>query len=213
MFKPQADFDAHRRALISLIESPDRDLRRRDLGQFLTPRPVADLMASLFEVSQRNANLLDAGAGTGELSAAVVRKLCASSNKPERIAVTAYELDHTLVEHLQANYTALKEDCNRAGIGFSFTIVFDDFVEAAVRIILSAPNSPRPDPFNVAIVNPPYRKIRSDSPVRVMLRAAKIETGNLYTAFLALICKLLADHGEMVAITPRSFCNGTMPFR
>src|SRR5262249_49892801 len=38
---------------------------------------------------------------------------------------------------------------------------------------------------------------------------------NLYTGFLAAAVKLLADNGELVAITPRSFCNGPYfrPFR
>jgi len=34
------------------------------------------------------------------------------------------------------------------------------------------------------------------------------ETSNLYTAFLAIAIKLLEPGGELVAITPRSFCNG-----
>ena len=31
---------------------------------------------------------------------------------------------------------------------------------------------------------------------------------NLYTAFIALALSLLADGGQLVAIVPRSFCNG-----
>jgi adenine-specific DNA-methyltransferase len=47
------------------------------------------------------------------------------------------------------------------------------------------------------------------------LRALGIETSNLYTGFLALVIKLLEPGGELVAITPRSFCNGPYfaPFR
>ncbi len=42
-----------------------------------------------------------------------------------------------------------------------------------------------------------------------------IETTNLYTAFLALLARYLDEGGELVAITPRSFCNGPYfkPFR
>jgi adenine-specific DNA-methyltransferase len=41
------------------------------------------------------------------------------------------------------------------------------------------------------------------------------ETSNLYTGFVALIHRLLAPGGELVAITPRSSCNGPyfQPFR
>jgi adenine-specific DNA-methyltransferase len=48
-----------------------------------------------------------------------------------------------------------------------------------------------------------------------MLREIGVETSNLYTGFLSIVIMLLAEHGELVAITPRSFCNGPYfkPFR
>ena len=69
--------------------------------------------------------------------------------------------------------------------------------------------------FNRAILNPPYRKIHSDSQYRLLLREIDVETGNLYSAFLAIAVRLLEPGGELVAITPRSFCNGPYfkPFR
>jgi len=47
------------------------------------------------------------------------------------------------------------------------------------------------------------------------LRSVGIETVNLYSAFVALSLCLLADQGQLVAIIPRSFCNGPYyrPFR
>src|SRR5262249_34002780 len=69
--------------------------------------------------------------------------------------------------------------------------------------------------FTCAILNPPYRKIHTDSEPRRLLRQLGIETSNLYTGFLAVAMLLLDAGGELVAITPRSFCNGTYfnPFR
>ncbi|HLI33572.1 MAG TPA: BsuBI/PstI family type II restriction endonuclease [Terriglobia bacterium] len=49
----------------------------------------------------------------------------------------------------------------------------------------------------------------SNSDTRLMLREVGIETSNLYTGFLAVVLKLLSPGGELVAITPRSFCNGS----
>ena len=48
-----------------------------------------------------------------------------------------------------------------------------------------------------------------------MLRAAGLETVNLYTGFVGLALELLEPGGELVAIIPRSFCNGPyyQPFR
>lgn len=47
------------------------------------------------------------------------------------------------------------------------------------------------------------------------MRDAGIETVNLYTAFVALSLALLRPGGTLVAIIPRSFCNGPYyrPFR
>ena len=70
--------------------------------------------------------------------------------------------------------------------------------------------------YSHAILNPPYRKIRSDSGYRTALRTIGIETVNMYSAFVALAVSLLdATHGQLVAIIPRSFCNGPYyrPFR
>ena len=69
--------------------------------------------------------------------------------------------------------------------------------------------------FNCAILNPPYGKIRSSSGWRAALRSQGIETVNLYTAFVALALQQLEPGGQLVAITPRSFCNGSYyePFR
>ena len=57
--------------------------------------------------------------------------------------------------------------------------------------------------------------IGSRAPDRRLLRSVGVETGNLYTGFLALAARLLAPGGELVAITPRSFCSGPYfrPFR
>jgi len=41
-----------------------------------------------------------------------------------------------------------------------------------------------------------------------MLYSAGIEVANLYAAFVWLSVRLLEPNGQIVAITPRSFCNG-----
>ena len=158
---------------------------------------------------------MDAGAGKGALAAALIGRLVASRDKPRSISVTACELDETLIESLHATLHDCQRECERSGIEFSATVLNEDFIALAATTLrgdLFASGQPR---FNAAIVNPPYRKIHSDSSTRRLLRSVGIETSNLYTGFVALITKLLAEDGELVAITPRSFCNGPYfkPFR
>ena len=194
--------------------TPGQD-RQRELGQFLTPPSVADFMTSLFEARWKELDLLDAGAGKGALSAALVKRLCSLPQKPERIFVTAYELDETLIESLSATLRACQRECERANISFSAKVINEDFIAAAVPMVRDDLFASRGTRFNAAIANPPYRKIRSDSPTRLLLRSAGIEATNLYAGFVSLITRLLSNRGELVAITPRSFCNGPYfkPFR
>ena len=189
--------------------------KQHELGQFLTPNPVAEFMASLFEIYRSEVHLLDAGAGAGALSAALVGRLCHQPRKPKRISITAYEIDAAQIKPLRARLDGCRRECERVGILFSATVLNEDFITAAVPMVrgdLFTSESPR---FNTAIINPPYRKISSDSSTRLLLRSAGIEASNLYAGFVALITRLLDKGGELVAITPRSFCNGPYfkPFR
>src|SRR5947207_1464346 len=141
--------------------------------------------------------------------------MCGSRLRPKRISVTAYELDEAIVDALERTLRSCLVECSRSGIEFSVEIHREDFIEAAVSLVRGDLFRASKTPFNAAILNPPYRKINSDSRTRRLLREAAIETSNLYTAFLALAAKLLSEAGEMVAICPRSFCNGPYfkPFR
>ncbi|MGC9997285.1 MAG: Eco57I restriction-modification methylase domain-containing protein [Terriglobia bacterium] len=188
--------------------------RRVDLGQFLTPAPVARFMASLCKAHRQSIRLLDAGAGVGSLTAAVVAEICAREHRPAKLQVCAYEIDNTLIEGLRQTLALCRNHCNNVGIQFEGHIEPVDFIQAAVGSVC-APLFEESGRFDMAILNPPYRKINSDSDIRRVLGSAGIETSNLYTAFLSLVVRMLAGGGELVAITPRSFCNGPYfrPFR
>ena len=188
--------------------------RRSELGQFMTPPATARLMASMFHAEQDDISLLDAGAGVGSLTAAFVDELCGRERRPKAIRVTAYEIDKKLADYLVDTLRQCDLACKDAGIDFRANLVCSDFIDDGVAMLrrgmfVSAPS------FNCAILNPPYKKIHSESGTRKMLREIGMETSNLYAGFLSVVLNLLAPGGELVAITPRSFCNGPYftPFR
>jgi len=189
--------------------------RKSALGQFLTPRPTAELMASMFTIYREHVQLLDAGAGAGALTHGLVQHMCKAAKKPKRISVTVFELDPLMLERLEATLVECVELCKRNGIKFTYTIYDEDFIESATGMVRNDLFAEERATFNAAIVNPPYRKINSTSSSRTALRSVGIETSNLYTGFVALILRLLEPGAELVAITPRSFCNGPYfrPFR
>lgn len=175
--------------------------RKAALGQFMTPLGVANFMASLFSPANSPIRLLDAGAGVGSLTDAFINKWGCQD-----VTVSAYEIDPTLIAYLQ-------KTLHNFGNGtFHPNLITRDFIEDAAYKITLGTSGPG---FTHAILNPPYKKINSGSAHRALLRAVGLETVNLYTAFVGLALQLMANNGEIVAIIPRSFCNGLYykPFR
>lgn len=189
--------------------------RKRALGRFYTPSSVAEFMANLFESVPDTVRLLDPGAGTGVLTHAMVSRLCSMERRPKRVEVSAFEIDDNALVDLRQTLDQCSELCADAGIAFEGTVFHEDFIVWGASTSREDLFSAASAPFTTIIMNPPYRKIRSDSHARWHLRFAGLETSNLYSGFLALAASLLCDGGELVAITPRSFCNGPYfrPFR
>lgn len=198
---------------LAAIENPRS--RQEEFGQFLTAAPVADFMASMFGPLPRTVRLLDAGAGAGSLTAAFVFRCCEKSNGVRAIEATLYELDTEIMDALSGTMRECEHHCAEAGIRFTFTIHSTDFIQEMSARLAGDLFGTHPPAFDVAIANPPYRKISTDSAERRALRSVGVETSNLYTGFIALIQRLLVPGGQLVGITPRSFCNGPYfrPFR
>lgn len=192
-----AQIDISRRKSISQLDQA----KRSDFGQFFTPYEVARFMASLFHVnSTEKLSLLDAGAGIGSLSVAFLERLPQKSNT--HLDITAYELDENVSPILEANLEKFAT-YTYGNIIFSQVIRADFIHQGIINYLMG-----RHKPVDYAILNPPYQKINSNSIHRQLLKKVGIETVNLYSAFVALSVLMLKDKGEVVAIIPRSFCNG-----
>jgi adenine-specific DNA-methyltransferase len=178
------------------------------MGQFFTPSVIASFMASLFDRYFPHVRILDPGTGMGTLFAALVHEMVERNPKPKTIKVTAYEIDAKLKPNLEETMILCEKMCRKHHIDFSGTILIEDFISSAIpesEHHLFYNSTYR---FTHAILNPPYKKINGNSETRKYLDSAGIKTSNLYSAFFWLAVKLLEHGGEIVSITPRSFCNG-----
>lgn len=164
-------------------------------------------MADMFtRTNHPECRILDAGAGIGSLSGAFLERCLSGSLVFTSLFLTAYEIDDALYPELEKTLGSYAEK-----LGLHYEIRKDDFVEDAVNCIQFRAEKG----YTHAILNPPYKKISSSSRHRALLSAVGIETVNLYSAFIALSVLLMARGGQIVAIIPRSFCNGPYykPFR
>jgi adenine-specific DNA-methyltransferase len=137
--------------------------------------------------------------------AAIVERCAAGDLSFQEIIVKAFELDDSIHDELSQSLSAFVQKCR-----LSFEVIGNDFIEEAVNTIQFQNYN-----FTHSILNPPYKKIGSDSRARLLLRRVGIETVNLYSGFVALAVAMAAPGGQIVAIIPRSFCNGPYyrPFR
>lgn len=181
------------------------DKRRSLLGQFMTPSRIARFMASLFiERGQENISLLDAGAGVGSLTAAFLERVQTGWGGFRQVRATAYEIDPALLQVLGNNLNDYQDFALGFGVKLLADVQAKDFIEDTILRMQSGRNAS----YDYAILNPPYKKINSHSSHRQLLRVAGIETVNLYAAFVALSLQQMKQGGQIVAIIPRSFCNG-----
>ncbi|EJG2257328.1 TPA: Eco57I restriction-modification methylase domain-containing protein [Vibrio parahaemolyticus] len=179
----------------------DQKLRGK-LGQFMSSSSVSKLLADMFESLDGEHRLLDAGAGVGSLTAAFVDKVLPYAKK---IDSTCYELSNVMNHYLADTLQNCADFCLSNNVQWEQEVLDDDFIEHSVSLLLDSNFKPK---YNKAILNPPYLKIAAKGSERAALRKVGFETGNLYSAFVGLAIKQLEEGGELVAITPRSFCNG-----
>jgi adenine-specific DNA-methyltransferase len=180
--------------------------RKAELGQFLTPRSTAEYMAGLFtNLRGLDVRLLDPGAGTGMLACAFLQQ--ALADRAASAEISCVEMDAVVLPKLNRNVHRADAAYLSTGIPLKINIDANDFLTVAANMVKGSVT-----PYTHVILNPPYRKISSQSQARKTLHAAGIESVNLYGAFLALSIQLLQRGGEIVAIVPRSFCNGRYYF-
>ncbi|OBA40794.1 Eco57I restriction-modification methylase domain-containing protein [Gordonia sp. 852002-51296_SCH5728562-b] len=183
--------EARRTAALAGLDAGEQSAR----GQYFTPLQAARIMAQLPRIpTGEHVRILDPGAGSGVLTAALASRL--HSERPDlTLHVTAVEDDIALKRVLSETLADVSEET-----GATVELVPQDFLSWA----LAAPAN-----YDLVIQNPPYAKLRTGSAPQNLLRSAGITVPNIYAAFLALGLRLLTEGGQQVAITPRSWMNGT----
>jgi adenine-specific DNA-methyltransferase len=200
----------HALALQTRYENATTTQQRKPLGQVFTPPTIARYMAGLFENIDRRYRLLDPGAGTGVLTAAFCERVL-SAQSPFHLSAHLFEIDSSVVPILTRNMERCQLVLEKAGHTFDYVIDERDFViETADGLDgqQSFIGQSLPGSFDGVIMNPPYLKVRKDSEYARLMNRIVHGQPNLYAFFMALASRLLKEQGELVAITPRSFCNG-----
>ncbi len=186
----------------SFVESIPKKERKK-YGQFFTSRKTAEFMASLFTIdfSKPQLRLLDAGAGTGLLSTALVEHLRDGGYIGE-ISVFCYENDVKVLPTLAQNLENLKNT-----YGIKYEIRIDNYLTSQ-NFISGDFLKKEAEEFDMIIGNPPYLKIAKDAPEALAMPEVCYGAPNLYFLFWAMGINNLKDGEQMVYIIPRSWTSG-----
>jgi adenine-specific DNA-methyltransferase len=172
-------------------------------GQYFTPERAAVLIASFPALPRQSLlRVLDPGAGSGMLTAAIVERVCAESSAAA-IEVIAVESDPSLLPALHETARLCEQWGRDHGVSVIIRVTPGDLV-----VMQTGLEAELGFDYDLVIMNPPYKKLGSASWQRKALEAAGWEATNLYSAFLAVGVDSLRPGGQLVAITPRSFANG-----
>lgn len=184
---------------VSALSQLDSD-NQATYGQFFTPHLAANLIASMPNLPKGGKlRVLDPGAGSGSLAAAFVARVL--HERPDlSVTVVALELDEAVSEYLAATLDDIRGVAIIAGSTVNTELVIGDYIEMGESL---------GNDFDIVIMNPPYAKIANQSAHRELMAARGVTAPNLYAAFMALGILNLKPGGQLVAITPRSFTNGT----
>ena len=183
---------------------------RKTQGQFFTPPAIARFMASWSLPLNTGACVIDPGAGTGTLIAALAERVVEEGTGREW-TVVAYEVDSALRPALALALGYARHWLKQRNVHFQFQIKPDDFILANASGLRPTPmfdselESPAP---NLVIANPPYFKLSKSDPRLALLPEIVYGQPNIYSLFMAAATKLLRPDGQLIFITPRSFCSG-----
>lgn len=177
--------------------------QRKKFGQFFTTAKTARFMASLFciDLNKQELFLLDAGAGTGILSAALLDYIFQLGFTGD-VNLTCYETDTVVLPILKQNLELAKEK-----YGINYSIRTDNYITSQYfgegTLIDEDSNK-----YDYIIGNPPYMKLSKDAPEALSMPDVCHGSPNLYFLFWAMGIYNLKPEQELVYIIPRSWTSG-----
>ena len=181
--------------------------QRKKYGQFFTSKETAVFMAGLFGVPENKTRLqiLDAGAGSGILSIALIERL-QEIPKLQYVHLVCYENDSKIIELLRKNLQWVRQHTT---LTFDYEIREDNYILSQMleynEMICVNPN---PLKYDMVIGNPPYMKIAKDAPEAKAMPDVCYGAPNLYFLFAEMGMFNLIPNGELVYIIPRSWTSG-----
>ncbi len=188
------------------IEQMPKEVRKKN-GQFFTSKETALFMASLFDLSPslKEISILDPGAGSGILAAALVQRII-DIDKIKEIKITCYETNDDILELLNKNLSWIKDN---SPLKIEYKVLKDNYITSqTLEYNDMLGTCIEPEKYDLIIGNPPYLKIGKMAEEALAMQDICYGAPNLYFLFMEMASFNLVDNGELVFIIPRSWTSG-----
>lgn len=178
-------------------------------GQFFTPKKTSKYMIDQFNFMDKNNDIsfLDPGAGIGIFESALCEHIIEHNMHNTHINVDLYENDEHILPLLKNNINHCLQLMSQNDCTIQFNIYESDFLISNSAVFERESNYLR-NRYDFIISNPPYYKLKNDSPYVSLMSNIIRGQANIYSLFMALCAKLLKEDGQIVLLTPRSYCSG-----
>lgn len=184
---------------------------RKKKGQFFTPRKTSEFMIRQFTGlnKEETIRILDPGAGMGIFESTICEFLL-SAERTSKISFDLYENDENIIPLLKHNMGICRILMAKEGFKMTYKIHETDFILSNSPIFNDESNNfdCNRDGYDIVISNPPYYKLKKESPQAIEMQSIIKGQPNIYTLFMALSAKLLKNGGQITVLTPRSYFSG-----
>ncbi|MBV4438453.1 Eco57I restriction-modification methylase domain-containing protein [Clostridium tyrobutyricum] len=188
------------------VNTMSRNIRKK-IGQFFTQPKVAEFMANLMKYNNDTIKILDAGAGSGILTAALCQK-CLEDTVIKNIHIDLYENNENILPILKNTMEYISKIMDKYEKKFTYSIIEKNFILHNKNLWNDKDTKDQVKLYDIIISNPPYKKISKSDEESAVMDNIVYGQPNIYFLFMAMSAKLLKNGGQMIYIVPRSFTSG-----
>lgn len=188
------------------------------LGRLFTKKETARRMAAMFSLDmEKNAcTILDPGAGTGILAAALIERICTEAKKCKQIFLTCYENNEAFLPMLKDNLERIRKKCRHDHDVRLFITVYEENYITCSREHYTVHFFQRvEDTFDYIICNPPKELCEKGSEEAAAIGGISTVKAHSALLFAETAKRHLEEGGQLVIMMPTTIASATemRPFR
>lgn len=178
------------------------------LGRLFTKKHTAAHMANMIKLDPAKTayTILDPGAGTGILSAAVIERICKECEGCKQIFVTAYESSEEFADMLEDNLERIRKKCRHDyGVRLYPTVYRENYLTESKKHYTVTFFDTVEDKYDIVLCNPPTELADKSSEEAKSIGGITQTKLSLAYLFLKLAAGHLEEKGQLVFVLPTTF--------